>query len=46
MLEIGSARNTPVVPSPTTGSSSVSGTTMTTLRSKENVMAYFAQPSD
>ena len=43
-LEIGSAIKTPFTPNPSPGSSNVSGTTITILRSIENVIAYFAFP--
>ncbi len=38
-LETGSARNTPFTPNPTFGSSSVSGATITALRSSEKKIA-------
>ena len=43
-LEIGSARNTPLIPSPSRGSASVSGTTINALRSSEKNMACFEYP--
>ena len=44
-LEIGSAIKTPFTPNPSSGSNNVNGTTITTLRSNEKVIAYFAFPS-
>ena len=45
-LEMGSARNTPVTPSPNSrGSSSVRGTTMTTFRNREKNTACLDRPS-
>ena len=45
-LEMGSARNTPLVPRPNiVGSTSVNGITMMTLRSREKNMACLDFPS-